>query len=338
MNKEQMKAALPKLFDFQSFEDHNKHIEQFVQSSPALKPFVDATGGIVAARNLTHVSNEVFTQQYAPLTFLNTGIVINNEGGYANAISKVKTGAIGEHRLAGDNTNTNGLISLSGEADYIRVWDYEAESHFSETEVKRCLLENINLPSRLMAAHNEKWAYKIDEIGYVGIKSVDGAQKRFGLLNSEWETDSATATAAEMDAETLYNAIAGLIVAQDTRALGNESFTTKVVVMPRSVALEAAKKTFLQNGIMMTVIGALKGNFPQVDFVATQKAEAGQAAFASITLALSNDRAAMQMRVPVPLQISNVHVRGFKSYFESRGSIGGLDIIEQDAATALTGL
>ena len=55
----------------------------------AKKNFKDE-GGIILARNLEHVSAEIFTQEFAGLTFLNQGIAVNNEGGYATSIRKLK--------------------------------------------------------------------------------------------------------------------------------------------------------------------------------------------------------------------------------------------------------
>jgi len=46
----------------------------------AKKNFKDA-GGIILARNLEHVSAEIFTQEFAGLTFLQQGIAVNNRGG-----------------------------------------------------------------------------------------------------------------------------------------------------------------------------------------------------------------------------------------------------------------
>jgi len=46
----------------------------------AKKHFTDA-GGIILARNLEHVSADIFTQEFAGLTFLQQGIAVNNEGG-----------------------------------------------------------------------------------------------------------------------------------------------------------------------------------------------------------------------------------------------------------------
>jgi len=51
----------------------------------AKKHFTDA-GGIILARNLEHVSAEIFTHEFAGLTFLQQGIAVNNEGGYATSI------------------------------------------------------------------------------------------------------------------------------------------------------------------------------------------------------------------------------------------------------------
>jgi len=113
----------------------------------AKKNFKDA-GGIILARNLEHVSAEIFTQEFAGLTFLQQGIAVNNEGGYATSIRKLKLRTEGGFRESGSNTNTSGKITLSGEDDSIPVFTMEGESDWSEIELKQAELENINLPSR----------------------------------------------------------------------------------------------------------------------------------------------------------------------------------------------
>jgi len=113
----------------------------------AKKHFTDA-GGIILARNLEHVSADIFTQEFAGLTFLQQGIAVNNEGGYATSIRKLKLRTEGGFRESGSNTSTTGKITLSGEDDSIPVFTMEGESDWSEIELKQAELENINLPSR----------------------------------------------------------------------------------------------------------------------------------------------------------------------------------------------
>jgi len=148
----------------------------------AKKNFKDA-GGIILARNLEHVSAEIFTQEFAGLTFLQQGIAVNNEGGYATSIRKLKLRTEGGFRESGSNTNATGKITLSGEDDSIPVFTMEGESDWSEIELKQAELENINLPSRFFEGHAELYNRKIDDLGFVGQVRTDGSQKTTGLLN-----------------------------------------------------------------------------------------------------------------------------------------------------------
>ena len=59
----------------------------------------------------------------------------------------------------------------------------------------------------------------------------------------------------------------------------------------------------------------------------------------SHTVAYSNNPEVMQMRIPVPLTISEiVKVSGFDYRVDSKYSIGGLDILESTGGYILTGL
>lgn len=332
MNKELMKATLPKIYGLNSFQDMNTVADGIVKE----RKFMDTFGGIVNVQRLTHISTEIFTQAYAGLTFLENGITINNEGGYAKNITRIKEDILGDFRLAGDNTNTNGKITLTGSDESIKVFDYDAESDYSDTELQQALLEGINLPSRLMSAHTKRWNQKLDQIGYIGMVDAQGNLKGAGLLTADWETSDAADTAANLDAAALYEELSGLIVAQDVKAMGNAEYMTSNVVMPYTVAQAASSKTFINQGLMGTVLTHLKANFPNVTFRSTAKAE--DIAGSSRTIAFSNDRSAIQFRVPTPLKISNTHQRGWKFYFESMGRVAGVDVIEEDSATVLKGL
>jgi len=61
--------------------------------------------------------------------------------------------------------------------------------------------------------------------------------------------------------------------------------------------------------------------------------DASGAAGASVTVAFSSNRRALQFRLPVPLNVSSVDQRGFKYYVESYFGVAGLDVIEDDAAS-----
>jgi len=302
----------------------------------AKKNFKDA-GGIILARNLEHVSAEIFTQEFAGLTFLNQGIAVNNEGGYATSIRKLKLRTEGGFRESGSGTNTTGKITLSGEDDSIPVFTMEGESDWSEIELKQAELENINLPSRFFEGHAELYNRKIDDIGYLGQVRTDGSQKTTGLLNySGFTSNSAVKTAAASTGEELFDEIAELITAQWAGVLNVDSYKADRVTMPASVYNICSTKILNSAGSEMSVLRALQSNFPTVTFGLTTKSE--DVGGDSVTVAFSSNRRALQFRLPVPLNVSSVDQRGFKYYVESYFGVAGLDVIEDDAVQILTGL
>ena len=302
----------------------------------AKKNFKDE-GGIILARNLEHVSAEIFTQEFAGLTFLNQGIAVNNEGGYATSIRKLKLRTEGGFRESGSNTNTTGKITLSGEDDSIPVFTKEAESDWSEIELKQAELENINLPSRFFEGHAELYNREIDDIGYLGQVRSDGSQKTTGLLNySGFTSNSAAKTAAASTGQELYDEIAELITAQWAGVLNVDSYKADRVTMPASVYNICSTKILNSAGSEMSVLRALQSNFPTVTFGLTTKSE--DVGGDSVTVAFSSNRRALQFRLPVPLNVSSVDQRGFKYYVESYFGVAGLDVIEDDAVQILTGL
>lgn len=320
-----------KLYNVKSFED---------KAAYAKTNFKDA-GGIILARNLEHVSTEIFTQEYADLTFLQQGVEVNNEGGFATSVKKLKLAVEGGFRESGTNTQTNGKITLSGEDDSIPVFTMEGESDWSEIELKQAELQNINLPSRFFEGHAELYNRKIDDLGYLGHTRTDGTQKTTGLLNYGWDTDAAATTAELSTGADLYQEIADLITRQWTGVLNVETYKADRVVMPSRVYNVCSTKILNSAGSEMSVLRALQTNFPSVTFGLTTKSDTvanGGKLVASTTVAFSSNRRAMQMRIPVPLNVSSVDQRGFKYYVESFFGVAGLDVIEADAAQTLTGL
>jgi len=302
----------------------------------AKKNFKDA-GGIILARNLEHVSAEIFTQEFAGLTFLQQGIAVNNEGGYATSIRKLKLRTEGGFRESGSNTNATGKITLSGEDDSIPVFTMEGESDWSEIELKQAELENINLPSRFFEGHAELYNRKIDDLGFLGQVRTDGSQKTTGLLNyAGFTTNGSTTTAVELEGQELYDEIAELLIGQWAGVLNVDSYKADRVVMPASVYNICSVKILNSAGSEMTVLRALQSNFPTVTFGLTTKAE--DVGGDSVTVAFSSNRRALQFRLPVPLNVSSVDQRGFKYYVESYFGVAGLDVIEDGAAQILTGL
>lgn len=313
-------------------------IKSFDAAAVYAKKYFKDEGGIILARNLEHVSAEIFTQEFAGLTFLQQGITLNNEGGFSTSIRKLKLKTVGGFRESGTNTNTSGKITLKGEDDSIPVFTKEAESDYSEIELKQAELENINLPSRFFEGHAELYNRELDTIGYLGQTRTDGTQKTTGLLNyGGFATANAAATAINSTGQELYDEIATLLTSQFAGVLNVDTYMADRVVMPNTVYNVASTKILNSAGSEMTVLRALQANFPAVTFGLTTKA-VSIAGGASVTVAFSSNRRAIQFRLPVPLNVSAVSQRGFKYYVESFFGVAGLDVIEDDAARFLRGL
>ena len=319
-------AKVKSLYDIQSFSD---------KAAYAKGTFKDA-GGIILARNLEHVSSEIFVQQYSGLTFLNSGVIVNNEGGFSTSIQKLKLAVEGGFKESGTSTNTTGKITLTGETDSIPSFTFEGESDWSEHELGQAELQNINLPSRYFDGHAELYNRKIDELGYLGQTRTDGTQKTLGLLNFGFTASASTTTAALSTGDALYGEIADLITDQWGAVLNVETFTADRVAMADTVYNICAKKIMNSAGSEMSVLKALEINFPSVTFVTTAKAR--DIGGSTRTTAYSSDRRAMQMRIPIPLKLTSVDQRGIRYYVESYFAVAGLDVIESTAGRHLTGL
>jgi len=315
------------------------NLTSFKDAIAALKVhFKDDASGTILARHLEAVDPTIFKQQYAGLTFLQSGISINNTGGWAEFITKIKRSIKGDFANGDDSVNGIGKISIGAERDTIPVFPKEAFSEWTDDEIQQADLEGRNLVSEYMEAHNEIYNRNIDAIGYVGQLNDDGTSKTEGLLNfSGFVTNAGTAiggTTAEFD----YNQIKNLIVARRTAAQGNETFMPTNVVMPTRV-FEHITGTILNTaGTGESILEALQRNYPSITFGATSKAEfAGTTTTATVCYS-ANDRS-MVMRIPLALQIGEIIKPGsWKFRVDSRYRIAGLDVIDNSVGEILTGL
>lgn len=323
------KNTIDKLVDLQSFENAEAAIKL---------NFADDATGTILARHLEAVDPTIFKQQYAGLTFLQNGITVNNTGGWAEFITKIKRSIKGDFSEGSGGDNTDGKISIGAESDTIGVILKEAFSEWSDAEIKQADLEGRNLVSEFIEAHNEIYNRNIDAIGYVGQVAKDGTQKTEGLLNFSGFTSGAGTAVGTGTATDDYNQIKDLIVSRRTAAKLNE------VLMPTNVTFPTRVFEFVSGTILNTagtgesILEALQRNYPSMTFGATNKAEFTGGA-ATATVCYSANERAMVMRIPLPLQIGEILKTGsFKFKVDSRYRIAGLDVVENSAGEILTGL
>lgn len=307
------------------------NVDSFAAAYVAAKTLA-SDAGIILARNLEHVSTEVFSQRYAGLSFLNLGIEVNNEGGYADSITKIKTKINGSFALGGGGDNSNGKISLGGASDSIAVLYKDGFSEWNENEIKQAEIEGRNLTTEYFSAHNELYQQDIDNLGFIGQTG-----KTTGLLNyTGFASGGATGAFSGLTAQQMYDEVATLITTQWAGVLNDPVYSADRVVMPDGVYNRIARTILNTAAGAMSVLKALETNFPTVLFALTPKATS--VGGSSRMVAFSSKRQAMQVRIPVPLEMSPIFQAGFKYRFDSLYRIAGLDVIENGSGRILTGV
>lgn len=322
------------LFDLQSFQ-------AFLDSAkkPGFKDgtFGDAYAGTVLARNLTAVDPQIFEKKYPELSFVSSGIVADNTGGYAKRIESMRKRELGGFKTAGDESGNKGKISLAGEDSFLKIIERTAESIWTDSEVREAELQGINLVSDYVTAHNRIYMREIDEIGYLGVYDITASK---GLLNyAGFTSTAATGAITVLNAQQMYDDIAGLITAQNNAVNNTKEYKANRVDMPIYV-LNTLQTTMMNTAASTaSVLAALKANYPEVDFRGTFRADDAGGAGVSHTVAYSNFGEAMKMRIPVPLTVGEIIKQSsFDFKVDSKYRIGGLDVLEDTAGYILTGL
>ena len=317
------------LYDLDSFK-------RFTDSGQ--KPgFTDAYAGTVLARNLTAVDPQIFEKKYPELSFVNSGIVADNSGGYARVIQSLRKRETGGFSTAGDLSGNKGKISLAGEDSSIQVVEREAESDWTDSEIKEAELQNINLVSDYVTAHNRIYLREVDEIGYLGIPDKSAST---GLLNyAGFTSGAAVAAITAMTAQQMYDAFADLITSQHNAVNNTAEYMANRVDTPIYV-LNFLAVTILNTAAgAASVLTALKANFPGVEIRGTFRADDAGGAGVSHTVAYTNNSEAMKMRIPTPLTVGEIIKLGsFNFHVDSKYRIAGLDILEDTGGYILTGL
>lgn len=295
--------------------------------------FADALSGTILARQLTHVNATIFEKKYPELAFVNSGITTDNSGGYAQIIQSLRLIENGGFTTSGDAAGNKGKISLTSEDSSIKVIEREAESTWTDTEVKQADMQNINLPSRYVSAHNKIYLREVDESGLIGLNG------NTGLLNHAGFTSGAAGgVIAALTAQEAYDEIAELITSQWNGVNNTIEYMATVVVMPVNVS------NVLSSLILNTAAGdksvmlALQANFGTVTFMSSARA-IDTGAGVSATVAFSINQESMVMRVPETLTIGEIiKVGSFDHKVDSKYRIAGLDVLENTAGRILTGL
>lgn len=307
------------------------HEDSLIAHLEIAKTFKDANG-ILLGKQLTHVDPKIFQKLYPDNIFLNSGISIDNSGGFSNQIQKLRISEKGGFRDANDRGSNKGLISLDGEAATIGVIERTATINYSDTEIEQAKLGNYNLVERLLGATDKIYRQEIDEILAVG----NTLNK--GLLNYAGFTADTGSTITTVSLGTSdFDQIASLITDQWNGVNNTNGYMANKIVMPTRVMNILSSKKWSAVSSEKSVMQVLKEAFPSVTFMSSWRNELVGAT--SVTIAYSTSEDAMSNRIPLPLLIGKTVPDGSFGYrADAKYRIAGLDVHENKAGRIATGL
>ena len=307
------------------------HEDSLISHLEVAKTFKDANG-ILLGKQLTHVDPKIFQKLYPDNVFLNSGISIDNSGGFTNQIQKLRISEKGGFRDANDRGSNKGLISLDGEAATIGAIERTATINYSDTEIEQAKLGNYNLVERLLGATDKIYRQEIDEILAVG----NTLNK--GLLNyAGFTADSGSAITTASLSTSDYDQIASLITDQWNGVNNTNGYMANRIVMPTRVMNILSSKKWNAAVSEKSVLQILRETFPSVTLMSSWRNELVGAT--STTIAYSTSEDAMSNRIPLPLLIGKTVPEGSFGYrADAKYRIAGLDVHENKAGRIVTGL
>lgn len=303
-----------------------------LEAQSSLAMFKDSDAGVILARSLTHVDPKIFEKKFPELVFMNSGIVIDNSGGYVQRIQSRRVEEQGGFSNAGDAADNKGKISMLGDQSIIKVIEREAHSKWTDTQVKQAELENRNLVTDYIKAHNKIYMRELDQAGYTGVNG------NLGLLNyTGFVSGAATGAIGALTAQQMYDEFATFITDQWNGVANTAEYKANRVDMPVSV-LNVLNVTILNSAAgSSTVLKALQDNFAGVEFRGTDRAE--DVGGNSATVAYSNNEESLLFRLPLALTIGEIiKIGSFDFQVDSKYRVAGVDFLEDTAGRILTGL
>ena len=313
------KRMLNQFFNIQSFKN-------FADS--AKRGGFEDTAGILIKENLKHIDPQIFEKKYPELSFLNSGIAADNSGGYSETIQSLRLLPQGDFKVTGDKSSDKGQISMAGETSLIQVTSKEAESKWSDTELEQAKIQGVNLQQKFLEAHTTIYQREVDKIIALGVAGKTGS---VGLMNNSFfATGTASGAIGTLTGVQKYEEIAAVITDQHNQVFNTPQYMANAVMMPVLVYNAIARDILNSAGSEMTVLAALKKNFPEISFYASVRADK--------VCAYSTSEQSLKIRIPLALTVSPIVPQGFKYCVESKYRIAGLDVLEKTAGRYLTGL
>jgi len=297
---------------------------------PKITVFHDASPGILQRRSLEIVDPNILKVVYPDNAFLNSGIGINNFGGWGESITSLRTRVQGGFTKSSAKDSDKGRISLSGERSNIQVAEFDTQELWTETEAMQAKLENRNIVSEYVQTTDAVYKETLDRFYATGIDDVNG------LLNHSDITPVALSTIGGGTALADYELVKGFILTQWNDVNNVSAYMGSNLIMPferLNILNTRHMDTSAGNG---TVLEALKKNFPTINFMGSNRCDdVGGTAVMSL---YSSDDKVVKFRLPIAMKRSKVFIDGFKFKVDVMFRAAGIDLLEPSGLAIGTGI
>lgn len=305
------------------------HQPSFMAFLDAGKQFLDAaTSGLGLARNLEVIDPTIFQVVYPENVFLNSGLEVNNVGGYANTLTSLRARAQGSFKRAGDQTSDKGRITISGESSSIPVEERTANISWNDTDVKQGQLFGRNIVAESMQAADEIYKRELDEFAATGI---DGDN---GLLNHSSLTASTKGSITSLSGLEMYDLFAGIIIDQHVSVNNIPAYMATKMILPIN-EYNLIQKTILNSAAdRTTVLSALNQNFPGIDIMYSHRCNSVSSLKTGVFY--NPGKEVLKFRLPVPMMISPTAQTGFEYTADAKYRCAGVDLLEAAGVSLFT--
>lgn len=298
------------------------------------KRFADSITGSMLARSLEYVDPNVFTKRYPQLAFINSGFTVDNSGGYSTSVTSRRTEPQGEFKIANDDSDDKGIISMASDRSSISVLPMAAEAKWSDDDVETASIEGRNVVQEFIEATNKIYLTQVDKIGFLGV----GGNK--GLLNnSVFTAEAASAAIGTFTGLQMFDELAELIQDQLNDIKDTPEYSGTRAALPTHVYQALRSKHYNPTAdAPKNVLKSLQDEFKDVVFYQTHHANNAGGSGVSHTVVYSVTRESAVMRIPVPLRYSEIVRNKFMFEQGYKFRIAGLDILEPLSGRIMTGL
>lgn len=336
-----------KIYDGNSFDVLEKSFVSAFAEMSTKNRIMDATvanGGTYIECQLREVVPGILKQVYPDMPFLNF-MSVNNSGALAQSIVQRVEGFAGRHYAKHESSNTSGAITINRAAREQLVVEYEGNSIYSDTDLRRSILLGEGIDTSLIEAHNFSFMTMVDEIGFLGATLPGGERISDGIANYQSFIADLKLTATSP----FVMATAGLVMYNDVARLYNkivglsgasEQLRPKIIVLP--VEQFSVLSTALMTGTspvtgFLTVREFLETNL-KVKIYASNRLKGQGTGGTDRLVMFNNDSRNMQFYLPQPLQFAPVQLEGFHYKLFSKFRMAGMGFNRSNAIGYLDGI